>query len=86
MRAIVPPRSAGLQERADGVFEPGDVGEGVLGGGVLVAGEDRLDQRDVFANMAGHVGQPVQEQAPDPRRVGVEADEDVLEVGLPEAR
>ena len=51
-----------------------------VGRGRLVAVDDRLEQGDVFPHVARDVGQTIQEQAPDPRRMPVQSDQDLLEV------
>src|SRR3954468_9914194 len=67
---------------ADRLFEAHDVAAGEPRRRVGVTGDDRLDQRSVFLDVAGHVVEPVHEQAPDAGRQIVVADEGVLRGGV----
>ena len=69
-----------LEDGAHGLFEPDDVFGGQLGRQVAVAVDDRSQQPDVFGDVFGDVRQSVKEQAPDAGRVGVLADQHVLQI------
>src|SRR5215475_2840029 len=73
-------RGRELQQRSDGPVESRDVSQRQRPRRFLVPGDDRLQEADVLTYVARDVGQSVEKQAPDARRVGVEADEDRLEV------
>ncbi len=48
----------------------------------LVAGDDGLEELDVFANVTGNARQPIQEQTPNPGGVRVETDQDLFQVRI----
>ena len=65
---MAPSRGHSSDHRTDRLLEAQDVLTGEVVGPIGVAGGDRAEQLDVLPDVLVHRGQPVEEQAEDPRR------------------